>query len=82
MSIVIETMDFKEKYSLILGMNWLRQHVEKINILHLGIEFASKVNLFECMEEEEWDEATKENTEIGVTIRGAELWLTKGCIGI
>ena len=65
MSIVTETMDFKEKYSLVLGMDWMRQHVEKINILHLGIEFASKVDLFECMKEEEWDEVTKKNMWIG-----------------
>ena len=43
----------------------MRQHVEKINILYLGIEFASKLDLFECMEEEEWNEANKENTWIG-----------------
>ena len=59
MSIATETMDFKEKYSLILGMDWIRQHVEKINILNLSSKFASKVDAFECTEEKEWDEATK-----------------------
>ena len=54
-------MTFRDKqlnsFPLILGMDWIRANVEKIDIRRQEIEFSESVELMEIHLHEEWDKA-------------------------